>query len=428
MPLASRFLSVCVGVPIAASALGQRVMVEPIVGQAITEDGSLWTVDTDPISLNASRFSGTSLERRGLLEYDLSGLPTGATIVSVTLQLGINSFTGGAGPAPRVQFHAYSADGAIAAADATVPFNLAGESPEIDELLPVIATLDPDVIAGAIEPTGILGLMAYQAVEGRQAQFYATDRFGTGPVLTVDFETDPGGTIVLTPLDDGAVERTGLAPWTLTTDGFSLTTGLFPSVPLERRAMLEFPTAGLPATPVTSARLRVRIALTQTPQLPAITCIAYPGDGVISAADADALGTDAGTSQPLPDLATEEIPLDPAAITIVLEAGTPAIGLSTRQANLNTQVSFLSLEGGSVGGIPELELEFASEPCPCDTSDISESTPGEVNIVDLLVYLDAWLDGDPVAERTGDDAITVLDLLTFLDCWLGVTAEAIPCP
>ncbi len=43
--------------------------------------------------------------------------------------------------------------------------------------------------------------------------------------------------------------------------------------------------------------------------------------------------------------------------------------------------------------------------------------PQRIDVLDLLAFLDLWLDGDPRADFTLD-GISVLDLLEFLDCWL----------
>ncbi len=54
-------------------------------------------------------------------------------------------------------------------------------------------------------------------------------------------------------------------------------------------------------------------------------------------------------------------------------------------------------------------------PCPCDTVP-----DGEITILDLLEYLDGWLEDDLIADYALplDGVITVLDLLAYLECWL----------
>ncbi len=58
--------------------------------------------------------------------------------------------------------------------------------------------------------------------------------------------------------------------------------------------------------------------------------------------------------------------------------------------------------------------------CACET----DGNDAQVDVFDLLAYLDLWFAGDAQAERTGDDpvVIDVFDLLSFLDCWFPASA------
>ncbi len=63
--------------------------------------------------------------------------------------------------------------------------------------------------------------------------------------------------------------------------------------------------------------------------------------------------------------------------------------------------------------------------CPCET----DGDDAQVDVFDLLAYLDLWFAADAAAELTGDDpaSVDVFDLLAFLDCWFPASAGA-ACP
>jgi hypothetical protein len=56
--------------------------------------------------------------------------------------------------------------------------------------------------------------------------------------------------------------------------------------------------------------------------------------------------------------------------------------------------------------------------CPCEF----DNNTAQVNVFDLLAYLDLWFAGDEGAELDGQDGIDVFDLLGFLDCWFPASA------
>ncbi len=62
--------------------------------------------------------------------------------------------------------------------------------------------------------------------------------------------------------------------------------------------------------------------------------------------------------------------------------------------------------------------------CPCDIDD----EPG-VTVLDLLLYIELYMAGDPAAEMNcdGETDVTVEDLLEFVDCWLSAYNGA-SCP
>lgn len=191
----------------------QRVMpadeisIEPIDAQAITKDGAIWTIDPSSLSNNASRFQPNPLERRGVLECSLNDIPAEAVILSATIWFDISDFTGPTNP-PVIEFHGYTGNGILEVTDATVPFNLLGQSPPITSLEVYSADLDPAYIQTLIGSGAHLGLMTYQQTINRQASFWSVEGFGD--TLAVIIEYDPN--VCIADLnDDGVVGPNDLA-------------------------------------------------------------------------------------------------------------------------------------------------------------------------------------------------------------------------
>lgn len=85
------------------------------------------------------------------------------------------------------------------------------------------------------------------------------------------------------------------------------------------------------------------------------------------------------------------------------------------------RVRFTAADAG-VGSIVEAAvdaLEVRAYPCgalcPCERDGSVE----QIDVFDLLTYLDDWFEQAPEADLTQDGAVDVIDLLEYLDCWFG---------
>ncbi len=63
----------------------------------------------------------------------------------------------------------------------------------------------------------------------------------------------------------------------------------------------------------------------------------------------------------------------------------------------------------------EIKAYACGDVCPCERDGDVE----QIDVFDLLHYLDAWFAATPDADVNGDDVIDVYDLLAYLDCWFG---------
>ncbi len=81
----------------------------------------------------------------------------------------------------------------------------------------------------------------------------------------------------------------------------------------------------------------------------------------------------------------------------------------------------LSPEGASVGFILYVGVEPPAAPtCACET----DGNAAQVDVFDLLAYLDGWFASDAAADIDGAAGVDVFDLLFFLDCWFPASAGA----
>jgi hypothetical protein len=85
------------------------------------------------------------------------------------------------------------------------------------------------------------------------------------------------------------------------------------------------------------------------------------------------------------------------------------------QGTLTGPVSRFAL-GGQEFFIDNICVRFPA--CPCEW----DGDTAQVDVFDLLTYLDAWFAAAPIADVSGDGASDVFDLLQYLDCWFTASA------
>ncbi len=73
--------------------------------------------------------------------------------------------------------------------------------------------------------------------------------------------------------------------------------------------------------------------------------------------------------------------------------------------------------GRMLDGSFVLNVDFAPADCLCERDgDIAQ-----VDVFDLLAYLDSWFAGEPDADLDGRAGVDVFDLLVYLDCWFSAS-------
>lgn len=387
------------------------VSLVPIDAQAETQNGQNWTITPGSSSLNASRFASTALERRGVLEFALVGIPAGSTIQSAVFNYTIGTFTSGAGNAAAIEFHGYAGNGVPEVADATVPFNLIGTSAPVTALGPGSTTLDPAYIQSRIGVSP-LGIMMYQQTISRQAAINSsvwpvtTDR----PRLTITFTPPASPTLNISPLDARA-RRTGTSGWTVDAAATSMPVYRSDAFSLEDRAIMEFPLAGIPhRSMILSARLMFSPSLRNFPPDPVIEFHGYAGDGALTVGDA---------ARPFNLIGTQVV-LDFVRYTTTLNAAyvQSLIGINTHfgvygyQPVAESQTGLFAAESVLPDMRPVLEVRFVPPACAVDFNGV-----GGVTVQDVFDFLDAYFALRPSADFNGVGGVTVQDVFDFLNAY-----------
>ena len=132
-------------------------------------DASLSTSGASAIStagdtMRVDRAPAFDDDERGLIEYNASGLPEGATVRSATLTFDINQRSENGSVVPIVAAYGYHADGTPTDADARSLSQFLGQSAPIQNFDPVSIALDFQKLSSMLQTSPGIGVIAYEAV------------------------------------------------------------------------------------------------------------------------------------------------------------------------------------------------------------------------------------------------------------------------
>ena len=164
---------------------GQTFYITPIDADAETENGVVWTIDTEGLALNTSRFS-FGLERRAILEFPIDIIPVGVIILSAAIEFEVAGLGYSDDIYPIIEFHGYAGDGVLSVDDAQRPANPIGQSDPITTVgeRPFVP-LDAAFVQSLIGQATHVGLYTYQVVLVRQVDFWSTEQADAFPALII---------------------------------------------------------------------------------------------------------------------------------------------------------------------------------------------------------------------------------------------------
>ena len=170
-------------------------------GSSVTGNGSRIDV-TNRIS--------SAIDRRAILEFDLSTVPANAELKTVELQFNASLLSSGTAEGPSLAVYGYAGDGTLSNNDRLRTDVFLGESPMIVSLSKVKFHLDADAVDQIRQGGSILGLVGMGSFNGNQLGLDSREMSLTNaPKLIVTYSLP-------SPADfnaDGIVDGADLAVW-----------------------------------------------------------------------------------------------------------------------------------------------------------------------------------------------------------------------
>ena len=177
----------------------------PVVDVAAEDLGSgVYTLADGEASIEVDASPFGSVEKRGVLEFDLRSIPANAIVESATLEVDTNGRSGTSQYDPQMILYGYSGDGEAEPAEATRIGTQIGVSPELLQLGMLTTSIDPAYVQSLIG-VGHLGIVARETNDFSSIDFHPSENRGHGeaPLLTIHI-TLPGdynGDVAVDDLD-----------------------------------------------------------------------------------------------------------------------------------------------------------------------------------------------------------------------------------
>jgi hypothetical protein len=157
---------------------------------ASSPDGVNWVLTDGGIGINTQYLPQFDVDRRGVLEFDISPIPTNAVLTAAALGLDVTEMTQSPGIYPVLRICGYAGDGALSPGDAARIDVLIGQSDPVTECAPITISLDAAFVESLLGQTSYLGLVAWGSANGKQAGFATTEGADFGyqpPLLTLSY-------------------------------------------------------------------------------------------------------------------------------------------------------------------------------------------------------------------------------------------------
>lgn len=133
-----------------------------------------------------SIFTQNSSNDRGILEFDLGGLPAGATITSAALKFDVNVYTTSSGDGPEPRVYGFNGNGTAELSDANMS-NLIATGNTVTALDSYSINISPASIEALRGSSDIVGLTIAPSADGKQFGFYTSESNFAGSIpVTLD--------------------------------------------------------------------------------------------------------------------------------------------------------------------------------------------------------------------------------------------------
>ena len=163
---------------------------------------TIGTASTNGIYATHYALPGDTQEQRGVTEFNLGGVPKGATITNLVLKLDIADITGSTGNWPSISIYGYAGDGSMAGADVTELVHLLGTA-TVNQLGEMDITLDTSYAQSLLNGgNGYLGLLEVSNIDNLQTGFASEEMSWassawSSPTLVVSYATPEPASLAL---------------------------------------------------------------------------------------------------------------------------------------------------------------------------------------------------------------------------------------
>jgi len=346
-----------------------------------TASGVFDTFDDAVTAMLISRQTSNNLQRRTILEFDLSTMPLDLELTEAKLTVRVIQTVS---PGITVEVHAHVGDNLLELADATRPDNIVGSIPltqlgffDIDLDKTFIESLrDSGAPSQFLElrlsppttATGAIAIASRESVLAGEAQLSLTSPQIIEPCNVRGFSTTEDG------------EATGTASGVYTSydsTDWDMSVARQTSNNTSRRTLLEFDLADIPLdAEILGATLTFRVVQLVSPGM-TVEVHAQTGDGMLELADASRMDNLIG-AMPINTLGYFDVPLETVFIQSLRDSGAPSRYLELRLSppfTLTGAISIAGLESSLAGEAiltlitPQLGDLDGDEICDLDDAD-----------------------------------------------------------
>ena len=140
------------------SALAGSILENPLFDAKVHLDGGSFALVEGETSLSVQYVDFANIDRRAILEYDISSIPDIAKISLAQITFDLSSFSGGPGDVVEAPIYGYGGDGLAAVADGLEISTQIGTLGPIDSLDPITIDLDLSFVESLLATSNYLGI------------------------------------------------------------------------------------------------------------------------------------------------------------------------------------------------------------------------------------------------------------------------------
>ncbi len=164
------------------------VQKQPVVDAQATLGGSTYSITDGGTSISVQKVDFASIDRRGILEFNISDIPAGSNITSAHLDLYLNSFGSSPPSYPSLPIYGYAGNGTAEPADATRTATKIAQTNEIKSTGAFSIDLDTNFIKSLLGTGSRFGILMVGSSTQDGISFVTTESTSfTKPSLSLTY-------------------------------------------------------------------------------------------------------------------------------------------------------------------------------------------------------------------------------------------------